>query len=58
MPRVPILTREQIKERIAALPINPKYLTRAQIRKRIEGLALTNPPKRPKYAVRGQAKEG
>ena len=48
MPRVPILTREQIKERIAALPRNPKYLTRAQIRQRIKELAITNPPKRPK----------
>jgi len=51
MLRVPILTREQIQERIAALPRNPKYLTRAQIRQRLEELAITNPPKRPKNVV-------
>ena len=44
-------TREQIQERIAALPRNPKHLTRAQIRQRIQELAITNPPKRPKNVV-------
>jgi hypothetical protein len=42
------LTREQILERIKALPRNPKHLTRAQIRQRLEELAITNPPKRLK----------
>jgi hypothetical protein len=45
------LTREQIQERIKALPRNPKILTREQIRQRIQELAKTNPPKKPKYAV-------
>jgi len=45
------LTREQIQEWIAAHPRNPKYLTREQIRQRIQELATTNPPKRPKNVV-------
>ena len=45
------LTREQIKERFAALPKDPNRLTRAVIRRRIEELAITNPPKRPKNVV-------
>ena len=45
------LTREQIQERIKALPRNPKHLTREQIRLRIQELAITNPPKRPKNVV-------
>lgn len=47
------LNTEQIQERIKALPRNPKYLTREQIRQRIQELAITNPPKRPKNAVLG-----
>lgn len=42
------LTKEIILERIAALPRNPKHLTRAQIRQRIQELAITKPPKRLK----------
>jgi hypothetical protein len=45
------LTREQIQERIKALPRNPKYLTREQIRQRILELAISNLPKRPKHVV-------
>lgn len=45
------LAREQIQERINALPRNPKYLTREQIKQRIKELAISNPPKRPKYVV-------
>jgi hypothetical protein len=52
MPRVPILTTEQIRERMTALNIQRKYPTKAEIIKRLEELAITNPPKRPKYAVR------
>jgi hypothetical protein len=48
---VPFFTTEQIQERIAALPRNPKRLTRAQIRQRLEELAITNPPKIPKNVV-------
>ena len=44
-------TREQIQERIKALPRNPNYLTREQIRQRIQELAITNLPKRPINAV-------
>lgn len=44
-------TREQIQEWIKALPRDPKFLTRAQIRQRIEELAITNPPKRSKNVM-------
>ncbi len=44
-------TREQIQDRIASISRNPKYLTREQITRRIEELAATNPPKRPKNVV-------
>jgi hypothetical protein len=46
------LTREQIIERIKAQPRSSKYLTREQIRQRIQELAITNPSKRPKNALR------
>jgi hypothetical protein len=45
------LTREQIQERLKALPRNPNIPTRDQIRQRMQELAKTNPPKKPKYAV-------
>lgn len=48
---MPHLTKEQILEQIQALPKKSKYLTREQIRQRIQELALTNPPKRPKNVV-------
>ena len=51
------LTREQIIERIKAHPRPSKYLTRDQIRQRIQELAITNPPKRPKNVVWSQAKK-
>ncbi len=51
------LTREEIIERIKAHPRPSKYLTRDQIRQRIQELAITNPPKRPKNAVWSQAKK-
>jgi len=47
------LTKEQIQERIAAFPRNPKYLTRAQIRQRIQELTISNQTKYLKNAVRG-----
>jgi len=47
------LTREQIQERIKALPKNPKHLTREHIRQRIQKLAITNLPKKPKNALWG-----
>lgn len=46
------LTKDQIQERIQALPRNPKHLTREQIRRRIQEMAVTNPPKRPKNDLR------
>ena len=45
------LTREEIIERIKAHPRPSKYLTQDQIRQRIQELAITNPPKRPKNDV-------
>jgi hypothetical protein len=47
------LSREQIQERIEALPINPKYFTREQIRQRIQELTISNQTKYLKNAVRG-----
>jgi hypothetical protein len=51
MPRVPILTTEQIQERMIALNIQRKYPSKAEVIKRLEELAITNPPKRPKNVV-------
>ena len=51
MPRVPILTTEQIQERMIALNIQRKYPTKVEIIKRLEELAITDPPKRPKNVV-------
>lgn len=47
------LTNEQIIDRLKAQPRPSKYFTREQIRQRIQELAITNPPKRPKNAVWG-----
>lgn len=44
------LTREEIAERIKAHPRPSKYLTRDQIRQRIQELAITS-PKRPKNVM-------
>ena len=48
------LTREQIAERIAAMPLDPNRLTREQIRQRLEemdALGLIKRPKKPKNAL-------
>lgn len=47
------LTKEEIIERLKAHPRPSKYLTREQIRQRVQELAMTNPPKRPKNDLRG-----
>jgi hypothetical protein len=47
------LTREQIQERITAFPKSYKYLTRIQIRQRIEELAISIQTRHVKNAVRG-----
>jgi hypothetical protein len=46
------LNREKIQERIAAFPKNHKYLTRTQIRQRIQELTISNQTRHPKNAVR------
>ena len=51
MPRIPIRTTEQIQQRMTALNIKRKYPTKAEIIKRLEELAITNPPKRSKNIV-------
>lgn len=47
------LTREQIQERIKALPRTEKNLTREQIAQRIQGLTVSNQTRYLKNAVRG-----
>lgn len=45
------LTKEQIQERLKALPRNPNIPIRDEIRQRVQKLAKINLPKKPKYAV-------
>jgi hypothetical protein len=47
------LTREEIIKRIKAHPKPLIRLTREQLIKRFQELAITNPPKKPKNAVWG-----
>ena len=47
------LTKAHIQERIPALPINTIYLTREQIKQRIEELTISNQTRYLKNAVRG-----
>lgn len=51
------LTREEIIERLKAHPRPSKYLTREQIKQRIQELAIANPPKSPKNDLWGQVKK-
>jgi hypothetical protein len=46
------LTKAQIQEWIADIPRNPKYLTRTQIRQRIQVLAISNQTRYLKNAMR------
>ncbi len=47
------LSRGEIQSRILVLSRNPKYLSREQIRLRIQELAKSNQFRYPKNAVRG-----
>ncbi len=53
LPMKAYLTEEQIIERIKAYCRPPKYLTREQIRQRVQELATTNRPRKSKNAVWG-----
>ena len=48
-----LLTKEQIHQRIAAQPRNPRYMAIDQIAKKIDELTIATSIKGPKNAVRG-----